>query len=131
MAGFVWEDGKKVETGNYIRKGIIINPKCERKFKPMPDSRQTSQTGSGANTLSQSKKSKLMSLTSQTGTKAQNWKWSPQNSFGARQETSCAAFVSQTLVRIVLNIPGYMIQHCANMTEFLRGFQEAIEGEFV
>ena len=131
VAGFVWEGGKKVETGGYIQKGVIINTKRGRKFKPMPGSHQASQTGSGANTSSQSKKSKSMSLTSQTGTEAQNWKRSPQNSSGARQDKSRAAFVSRTLVRIVLNIPGCTIQHCANMTEFLRGFRGAIEGEFV
>ena len=71
-----------------------------------------------------------MSLTSQTGTEAQNWKRSPQNSSGARQETSRAAFVSRTLVRIVLNIPRPTIRGYVNMTELLRGFQGAIEGEF-
>ena len=131
VAGFVWEDGKKVETGNYIRKGVFIVPKPKRKFKSMPGSRQASQTGSRANTSSQPKKSKSMSLKSQTGTKAQNWKRTPQNSSGTRQETSHPAFVSRTLVRIVLKIPGYTIQHCANMAEFLRGFQGAIEGEIV
>jgi len=48
---------------------------------------------------------------------------------GARQKISHAAFVSQTLVQMVLNIPGSTIQHCANMTKFLHGFQGALEGE--
>ena len=149
-AGFVWEDGRKVETETYIRKGVVTNPKRERKSNSMPGSHQASRAGSRANTPSrpqttasaskQPMRSKSMPFksqtgteaknpSSQTGTKAKNWKRSSHNSSGTRQGTSHAAFVSRTLVRMVLNIPGYTIQHCANMTEFLRGFQGAIEGE--
>jgi len=136
MAGFVWEDGKKVETGNYIRKGVVINPK---RAESMPGSRQASEAGSGASTSSQlhttvsaprqPKKSQSMSSRSHTGTKAKNWLRPSPSSSGARQDISHAAFVPRTLVRMVLNFPGSTIQHCASMTEFLRGFQGAIEGE--
>ena len=139
VAGFVWEDGRKVETGNYIRRGISTNPKRERITKSMPGSRLPSRVGSGANTPSQPQatasapkqliRSKSMLLKSQTGAKTQSWNRSLHNLSATRQETSHAALVSRTLVRMVLNIPGYTIQHCANMTEFLRGFQGAIEGE--
>ena len=47
IAGFVWEDGKKVGTGDYIRKGIVINPKHA---ELMSGSHQVSEAGSGANT---------------------------------------------------------------------------------
>jgi len=136
-AGFVWEDGKKVETENYIRKGVVINPK---RTKSVSSSHQASQAGSKASTslqpqtttsaLRQPKKSKSMPSGSRTGAKAKNWERVPQSSSAVRQETSHAAFVSRTLVRIVLNIPGSTIERCANMTEFLRGFQGAIEGGF-
>ena len=151
MAGFVWEDGRKVETGNYIRRGIATNPKRPRKSKSMPGLGHASQAGSGAHisslpqtTASASKqpiRSKSMlfksqtgamvkiSSSSQTGAKTEDWKRLLLNLSIARQETSHAALVSRTLVRMVLNIPGSTIQHCANMTEFLRGFQGAIEGE--
>ena len=79
MAGFVWEDGKKVGTGDYIRKGVVINPKHA---ESMSGSHQVSEAGSGANTSSQLhttlsapkqlEKSQSISLRSQTGTKAKN-----------------------------------------------------------
>jgi len=47
MAGFVWEDGKKVETGDYIQKGVVINPKHA---ESMSSSHQALEAGSGANT---------------------------------------------------------------------------------
>jgi len=50
MAGFVWEDGKKVETGDYIWKGVVINPKHA---ESMSGSHQVSEADSGANTSSQ------------------------------------------------------------------------------
>jgi len=65
----------------------------------------------------------------QTSAKTEDWKQLLLNLSIARQQTSHAALVSCTLVQIVLNIPRYTIQHCANMTEFLHRFQGAIEGE--
>jgi len=79
MAGFVWEDGKKVETGDYIQKGIVINPKHA---ESMSGSHQVSEADSGANTSlqlhitlsapKQLEKSQSISSRSQTGTKAKN-----------------------------------------------------------
>ena len=134
MAGFVWEDGRKVETENYIRRGIATNPKRPRKSKSMPGLGHASQAGSGAHISSMLFKSQTgatvqIPSSSQTGAKTEDWKRLLLNLSIARQETSHAALVSRTLVRMVLNIPGSTIQYCANMTEFLRGFQGAIEGE--
>jgi len=68
-------------------------------------------------------------LSTQTGTKTEDWKLLLLNLSITRQEISYTALVSHTLVQMVLNIPRYIIQHCANMTEFLCGFQGAIEDE--
>ena len=114
VAGFVQIEGRNVETLTYIWKGINAKsePKPGPEPKKIPKLKHTGDQKSCSNSLKTWRRDLTRTTTSQ------------------RARTRAPALISCTLARIVLRIPGPKVIECANMTEFLNGFREALEGEF-